>query len=68
MDGLVYFDVRKFKSDIGLMIFLLEPNNFSSLNNLTKIITEPQLTIITETKPWLAVVLLETMEYIKKIE
>ena len=55
VDGLIYFDIRKFKSDIGIMIFLMEPNNYSSLNNLNKFIHDPHFSIITDTTPWLVV-------------
>lgn len=52
-DGLVLIDIRKFKSDIGIMVFLLEPINADKLNVLLKIMSEPQITIFAETEPWL---------------
>jgi len=55
VNGLIYFDIRKFKSDVGLMIFLLEPENYSSLSSLNKFMDNPHFTIITETNPWLVV-------------
>ena len=55
VDGVVLIDVRKFKSDIGIMAFLLEPVHADELNKLMKILHEPQFTIFTETVPWLVV-------------
>ncbi len=55
VDGLIYFDIRKFKSSVGLMLFLLEPYQYSCLEVLHKIIKNPHFNIITETNPWLVV-------------
>ena len=55
VDGFVLFDIRKFKSDIGLRAFLLEPAHADELNKLLKILDEPQFSVFTETKPWLVI-------------
>lgn len=55
VDGVVLIDVRKFRSDIGIMAFLLEPVHADELNKLMKILHEPQFTIFTETTPWLVI-------------
>jgi hypothetical protein len=56
-DGLIYFDIRKFKNQVGIMIFLLEKGNFASLEPIKKIVSNAQIHILTETDPWLVVVL-----------
>jgi len=66
VNGLIYFDIRKFKSAIGLMIFLLEPESYSSLSNLNKFMDNPHFTIITETNPWLVVAVHEGHSNLKK--
>jgi hypothetical protein len=66
VDGLIYFDIRKFKSDVGLMIFLLEPEGYSSLNSLSKFMKNPHFTIITETIPWLVIAVHEGHPSLRK--
>jgi hypothetical protein len=52
-NALVTIDIRKFKTDIGIMAFLLEPEHAGELNGLLFMIKEPQFHVITETNPWL---------------
>ncbi|HEX8773718.1 MAG TPA: hypothetical protein VF735_08905 [Pyrinomonadaceae bacterium] len=52
-NALVTIDIRKFKTEIGLMAFLLEPEHAGELNMLLRIIEQPQFTVITEMNPWL---------------
>ena len=52
-NALITIDIRRFKTDIGIMAFLLEPEQGNELNKLLGIIHEPQFNIITQTNPWL---------------
>ncbi len=61
--GLIYFDVRKFKSDVGVMIFLLEPNNYGALSSLNNFLQNPQINIVTETTPWLVIAIHENKNF-----
>ena len=58
-NGLVYFDIRKFKGDVGLMIFLLEPNKYDKLAGLQNF-HNSQIHVITETNPWLIIMVYES--------
>lgn len=51
--AIVTIDIRKFKTDVGIMAFLLESEQASELNKLLRIIEAPQFSVITETNPWL---------------
>jgi hypothetical protein len=54
-NGLITVDIRRFKTDIGIMAFLLEPDQAGNLNALLRIIHEPQFYVVTETQPWLVI-------------
>ena len=65
VNGLVYFDIRKFKADIGLMIFLLEPGKYDKLTGLDRF-RSAQIHIITETNPWLVILVHECGSRLEK--
>ncbi|MFM9985553.1 MAG: hypothetical protein ACKVOK_10005 [Flavobacteriales bacterium] len=54
--GRIFFDIRKFIDAISVSIFLMEPYAFAKLKNATKGMHEPQIHIITESTPWIVVI------------
>jgi hypothetical protein len=55
LDGTIILDIRRFKQRVGIMAFLLEPEECKNIDKLPRKLKNVQFTIFTETTPWFVI-------------
>lgn len=59
-DGSAFIDIKKYKSHVIVIPFLLEPDNFGLLVDFTRTFAgNSQIIIFTEIKPWIVLIIYE---------